>query len=149
MGCVCHLRPSVIHPKYEIFLCTLTPDGRFPINLSKFEVEKDHTFLEQADLDSLIRRLNILNRCADVMESIRNKVHQWIGGGYEKTGNLGVSEGLMTGCVELHMIEVPESQDHDPRVCVYYRYYPYCMERNLVTVYKSHFVCAGFLCQSA
>lgn len=59
--------------------CTLTSssfttDGLFPINLSKFEVEKDHTFLEQADLDSLIRRLNILNRCADVMESIRYKV---------------------------------------------------------------------------
>jgi hypothetical protein len=49
-------------------------DGLFPINLSKFQVEKDHTFLEQADLDSLIRRLNILNRCADVMESIRGKV---------------------------------------------------------------------------
>lgn len=45
-------------------------DGLFPINLSRFQVEKDHTFLEQADLDSLVRRLNILNRCADVMESM-------------------------------------------------------------------------------
>lgn len=45
-------------------------DGLFPINLSRFQVEKDHTFLEQADLDSLVRRLNILNRCADVMDSM-------------------------------------------------------------------------------
>ena len=50
------------------------PDGQFPINLSKFRVEKDHAFLEQADIDSLIRRLNILNRCADIMEEIKSKV---------------------------------------------------------------------------
>lgn len=55
-------------------LYTPCADGVFPINLSKFQVEKDHTFLEQADLDSLIRRLNILNRCADVMETLRKRV---------------------------------------------------------------------------
>ena len=52
------------------------PDGQFPINLSKFRVEKDHAFLEQADIDSLIRRLNILNRCADIMEGTKSKVRK-------------------------------------------------------------------------
>lgn len=51
-------------------------DGHFPINLSKSQVEKDHAFLEQADIDALIRRLNILNRCADKMDEIRNLVKE-------------------------------------------------------------------------
>ncbi len=51
---------------------TILLDGLFPINLSKFQVEKDHTFLDQPDIDSLIRRLNTLNRCADIMDSIPN-----------------------------------------------------------------------------
>lgn len=54
--------------------CCIITDGLFPINLSKVQVEKDHTFLDKADLDSLIRRLNILNRCADVMDSVHNRV---------------------------------------------------------------------------
>ena len=54
-------------------LLILTQDGQFPINLSKIQVEKDHEFLEQADIDSLVRRLNILNRCADLMEEIKSK----------------------------------------------------------------------------
>jgi len=33
----------------------LITDGRFPINLSKFQVEKDHSFLDQSALDALIR----------------------------------------------------------------------------------------------
>ncbi len=48
-------------------------DGQFPINLSQIQVERDHAFLEQADIDSLVRRLNILNRCADLMEDIKSK----------------------------------------------------------------------------
>ncbi|XP_064404560.1 stAR-related lipid transfer protein 13-like isoform X3 [Halichondria panicea] len=48
-------------------------DGQFPINLSQIQVERDHAFLEQADIDSLVRRLNILNRCADLMEEIKSK----------------------------------------------------------------------------
>ena len=36
-------------------------------------MERDHAFLEQADIDSLVRRLNILNRCADLMEEIKSK----------------------------------------------------------------------------
>ena len=62
------------HPRYVALFFFVPPDGQFPINLSKFRVEKDHAFLEQADIDSLIRRLNILNRCADIMEEIKSKV---------------------------------------------------------------------------
>jgi len=52
------------------------PDGQFPINLSRIQVEKDHSFLDQADIDTLVRRLNILNRCADKMDEIRNLVRE-------------------------------------------------------------------------
>ena len=40
------------HSHDNIFFST---DGQFPINLSKFQVEKDHSFLEQSALDALIR----------------------------------------------------------------------------------------------
>ena len=55
-------------------LCVSFLDGQFPINLTRIQVEKDHAFLEQADIDALIRRLNILNRCADKMDEIRSLV---------------------------------------------------------------------------
>ena len=65
----------VLHVSSFDCVISFFSDGRFPINLSKFRVEKDHAFLEQADIDSLIRRLNILNRCADIMEEIKSKVN--------------------------------------------------------------------------
>ena len=43
--------PTYLSP-FSLSACT---DGQFPINLSKFQVEKDHAFLDQADIDSLIR----------------------------------------------------------------------------------------------
>ena len=38
----------------------LSADGRFPLNISKFQVERDHNFLDQIELDSLIRYPPIL-----------------------------------------------------------------------------------------
>ncbi len=58
---------------YTLLPCNFLTDGQFPINLSKIQVEKDHAFLEQADIDSLVRRINILNRCADLMEEVKSK----------------------------------------------------------------------------
>ena len=55
-----------------------TPDGQFPIDLSVFQVEKDHSFLEQADIESLKRRLNTLNRCTHKMDEMRVRVSHMI-----------------------------------------------------------------------
>ena len=44
--------PADIVMTWHFFFST---DGQFPINLSKFQVEKDHSFLEQSALDALIR----------------------------------------------------------------------------------------------
>lgn len=59
---------------FRLWPWLLFPDGQFPIHLTRIQVEKDHSFLEQADIDALIRRLNILNRCADKMDEIRHLV---------------------------------------------------------------------------
>lgn len=36
-------------------------DGRFPLNISKFHVERDHNFLDQIELDALIRYVSPLH----------------------------------------------------------------------------------------
>lgn len=47
--------------------------GEFPLNLTKLRVEKDHTFLDPPAIEALIKRLNILNRCADLLEEVLTK----------------------------------------------------------------------------
>jgi hypothetical protein len=42
-------------------------EGLFPLNLSISQVERDHSFLDQAAINALFRRLNTLNKCADLM----------------------------------------------------------------------------------
>ncbi|XP_065884812.1 rho GTPase-activating protein 7-like isoform X2 [Dysidea avara] len=41
-------------------------DGDFPIDLSQIQVERDHRFLDEAAIESLLRRLRVLNQCADL-----------------------------------------------------------------------------------
>ena len=40
------------------FLLRLSVDGHFPLSISKFQVEKDHSFLLQTELESLIRSVS-------------------------------------------------------------------------------------------
>jgi hypothetical protein len=47
--------------------------GEFPINVTALCVEKDHKFLDSASIEALIKRLNVLNRCADLLEEVLNK----------------------------------------------------------------------------
>lgn len=47
-------------------------DGQFPINLTQFEVEPDHSFLDQTSIDALIRRINTLNRCAYLADELKS-----------------------------------------------------------------------------
>jgi hypothetical protein len=49
--------------------------GEFPINVTALCVEKDHKFLDSASIEALIKRLNVLNRCADLLEEVLNKVN--------------------------------------------------------------------------
>jgi len=62
---------------------TYNVDGEFPIDLSQIQVERDHRFLDEAAIESLLRydsihlnifmylvlffrRLRVLNQCADL-----------------------------------------------------------------------------------
>lgn len=67
-------------------------------------MEKDHAFLEQADIDSLIRRLNVLNRCADLMEEIKSKVSK---------GSLGIPGNDCRALACLHCdVRAPPPRGH-------------------------------------
>ncbi|XP_019850855.1 PREDICTED: rho GTPase-activating protein 7-like isoform X2 [Amphimedon queenslandica] len=47
--------------------------GEFPINVTAMQVEKDHQFLDLPSIEALIKRLNVLNRCADLLEEVLSK----------------------------------------------------------------------------
>ena len=46
---------SLLSPLSLSFLLRLSVDGHFPLSISKFQVEKDHSFLLQTELETLIR----------------------------------------------------------------------------------------------
>jgi hypothetical protein len=66
----------------------LFEDGHFPLSISKFHVEKDHNFLLQTELETLIRRLNVLSRSTVQMEEILSSPKR------DPTGGLAIERAL-------------------------------------------------------